>query len=361
MERVNRLYRGGILLSQILRARIMKKSMPINVYLLVTNRCNLGCFYCYVRPFERQIEDFPLELIFKIIDKVVSFGTRYIIIEGGEPLLRDDIGQIIDYIKKKMAVCEMITNGHFIEDKIEQVRKLDSLCISIDGDEQANDLIRGKGSHHKTMKGLKLALDNKIHTRIHAVLTRYNYHCLDYLVKLAKETGTTLTISPPSIHTAHEAIKFSDDEIRKFFIKILEYKRQGYPIGSSYYSLKYVINWPFPYNCIIHKNDPLGNFKILQCQLGHLSCNVDANGMVYPCSCLFHKYGKSLFEFSIKEIWDYFGRLDCISCGHVNQVEQTLIFSANFKSLLNAAKFYIIPSIFRKKSLEYKGSNIISY
>lgn len=340
---LKRLYRGARLAHKIFEARLIKKRMPINVYFLVTNRCNLKCFFCYPKVFDRDIEDLPTEKIFAIIDELVEFGTRYIILEGGEPLLRQDIGEIIDYVKFKGVVCELITNGFMIKKRLEAIRRLDSLCISIEGEEKANDLIRGDGTYRKTMEGINVALNSKISIRLHATLTRYNYHSLDYLAKLAKKAQATLTISQPSIHMEHEALKFSDDELRNFWRMVRQYKQRGYPIGTSFSTLDYVINWPFSYNHILRQGTSVENFKPIQCSLGRLSCNVDANGMVYPCSILFHKYGLNMLEKGIRKAWDYFKELDCVSCGHVNQVEQSEIFSGNIKNIYNSARYFLKP------------------
>ena len=340
---LNRLYRGMRFAFKIFESRLMKKKMPINVYFLVTNRCNLKCFFCYPKVFDRKIEDLPTEKIFAMIDELVAFGTRYIILEGGEPLLRDDIGEIIDYIKSKGVVCELITNGFMIKKKINDVIKLDSLCISIEGEEKANDLIRGAGSYARTMEGINAATSYKIPIRLHATLTRHNYNSLDFLVKLAQGIGATLTISQPSIHTEHEALKFSEEELRSFWRKVRQYKELGYPIGSSFESLDYVINWPFEYDHILRQGTNAPNFRPIQCSLGRLSCNVDADGMVYPCSVLFHKYGLNMLDVGIKKVWDHFGGLNCISCGHINQVEQSRIFSGDFKSICNGARYFLKP------------------
>ncbi len=341
MINYKKIYRGARLAGKIFEARLMKKRMPLNVYLLVTNRCNLKCFYCFSKVYKRKMKDLPLEKLFAIIDELVFFGTRYIILEGGEPLLRDDIGDIIDYIKSKNVVCELITNGYFIRDRIKDVRKLDSLCLSVDGDRESHDRMRGKGSHAKAMEGLNMAVANKIPIRLHATLTRYNYNSLDYLVNLAKKAQAILTISQASIHTNHKALKFSKEEIRIFWIRVLKYKRLGYPIRNSYESLNYVINWPYSYNHILRKKDSITGFKPIPCSLGHLSCNVDVNGTVYPCSVLFHKNGYDLFKMGIRKIWECFKDLDCISCGHVNQVEQSLIFSGHIRSIYNSAKYFL--------------------
>ena len=350
MIHYKKIYRGVRLAGKIFEARLMKKRMPLNVSLLVTNRCNLKCFYCFAGVYKRKMADLPLEKIFAVIDELVSFGTRYIILEGGEPLLRDDIGDIIDHIRSKNVVCELVTNGCFIKDKIKDIRKLDSLCISIDGDRESHDRMRGKGSHAKAMEGLNMADVNKIPIRLHATLTKYNYDSLDYLVNLTGKSQAILTISQASVHTSHEALRFSKEEIRNFWIRVLEYKRLGYPIGNSHESLDYVINWPFSYDHILRKKERMTDFKPIPCSLGHLSCKVDVNGTVYPCSVLFHKNGYDLFKMGIRKIWECFKKLDCISCGHVNQVDLSLIFSGHIRSIYSSAK-YILTRKNRKDSL----------
>ena len=88
----------------------------MRVNLLVTKFCNLSCFYCYAEDIlnKKDVEEFSLENLKDIIDQAYDAGCRWINILGGEPLLRNDIEELIDYIHQKGMFIEMTTNGYYV-------------------------------------------------------------------------------------------------------------------------------------------------------------------------------------------------------------------------------------------------------
>jgi MoaA/NifB/PqqE/SkfB family radical SAM enzyme len=96
-------------------------------------------------------KELSTEQIFSIIDELADNGTQRVSISGGEPLLREDIGEIISHIKKKGMGCGLNTNGLLVPDRIEEVRKVDSITISLDGEREAHEANRGRGTFEKVM------------------------------------------------------------------------------------------------------------------------------------------------------------------------------------------------------------------
>ena len=96
---------------RIIRNKILGKMEPISVVLVVNNRCNLNCNYCFGDYGNRRDTDYTTEELVKIIDDLYDLGTRYMIVHGGETLLRKDIGYIVNYIKNKGIYVGFLTNG----------------------------------------------------------------------------------------------------------------------------------------------------------------------------------------------------------------------------------------------------------
>lgn len=122
---------------------------PIVASIKVTQRCNLRCAHCtWVNKVAR---DLPLDRWKDVIDTIHKRGCFVVYIEGGEPTLRDDLEEIVRYIKKKGMVCVLFTNGtgKFPDSD------LDAVWISIDGTEDSHDNIRGEGAYRKIMDTLK--------------------------------------------------------------------------------------------------------------------------------------------------------------------------------------------------------------
>ena len=137
---LNTYYSALAIFTQLVRLKLTGRRVPFFVSLQVTKFCDLQCSYCFAElETLRGTSDFTTEQWKGIIDELHVLGTRWIWLQGGEPLIRNDIGELIDYIKSKGMVCELVTNGTQLKRKINSLIHLDSLCISLDGDRDAND------------------------------------------------------------------------------------------------------------------------------------------------------------------------------------------------------------------------------
>lgn len=74
------------------------KRTPLSVHFSLTNRCPLKCSYCGF--FKRYREELNTQEVIRIIDQLAEAGNTRLHITGGEPMLRNDIGEIINYIYK---------------------------------------------------------------------------------------------------------------------------------------------------------------------------------------------------------------------------------------------------------------------
>lgn len=354
MGLLQKLTSGSRVAGKILLSKATSRRIPLLANILVTNRCNLKCFYCFPQVFERKTHEFTTEELLNLIDEFSKRGTEVVVLLGGEPLLRDDIGVIIDYVKSKNMICEMITNGYLVEKKINDVKKLDSLCVSVDGDEENNDKNRAKGSYKKALEAIRLAKDNNINTRIHAVMTRYTLNSLDHLMELGKKLDVTVNVSQATVHTVHNALNLTDDEIRTLWIKLKEYRKRGYPVGNSESTLDYVIRWPYSYSDIIfkdnngHKTNPNG-FNLLLCKRSKLTCCVDADGRFYPCGVVWDGSGLSVHEVGFQKAWDHLDNTKCIACPVVSEVEMNMLLNLRPSSIWNAF-YYLIRDNLRLSS-----------
>ena len=168
------LFNGRKAMTSLVKAKVTGKRIPVRVNFLVTKFCNLSCFYCYAEDIlnKKDVQEFSFEDLKNIVDQIYESGCRWINILGGEPLLRDDIEELIDYMKQKGILVEMTTNGYFIKKRISALKKIDHLAISLDGNKESNDRARGDDSVEKIVKGVECAVQNGIKVRIHATLSK---------------------------------------------------------------------------------------------------------------------------------------------------------------------------------------------
>jgi len=270
--------------------------------------------------------------IFNLIDQISASGVQRLGIWGGEPLLRDDIGDVINYAKAKDLYVTLDTNGYLVSNKLMLLKNLDNLIMSLDGDEKSHDLNRGKGSFRRTYEALKIA-SKVIPTWTITVLTKNNLEAIDFIIAEAKKLGFLCTFQllhhNDALSINYKNLLPSNEEYRKAIKKLINYKKKGAPIASSSNYLNYLLRWPdysMPTSEDIHDR--------LCCWAGKFYCNVDTDGTVYPCSLMIGKIkAKNFLESGFKDAFGYIGDTPCKSCIASCFIEYNYLYSFNLRSI----------------------------
>jgi len=123
-----------------------------------TGACNARCSYCNVDATGQHApRELTTQEAMHLVDEIHKFGVRWFGIKGGEPLMRKDIFEIASYAKSKgLNVC-LLTNGCFVDGEIYDnlVKNQIWTSVSIDGPEEINDQLRGKGSYKKAVAAIE--------------------------------------------------------------------------------------------------------------------------------------------------------------------------------------------------------------
>ncbi len=138
---------------------------PLMTHFCITGRCNLKCKFCEMGQGVPDSGDFTTGEIRDIVDELKDWGVRWLYITGGEPFVRKDIWEIIDYCSASgISIFRLCTNGTLLNNLDISEKKLlkksvRRLIISLDSVEPAkHDEIRGvKGTFEKIRTFLELA------------------------------------------------------------------------------------------------------------------------------------------------------------------------------------------------------------
>ena len=326
---------------------ITGKRIPLYVGLFITQRCNLRCVYCFPDSPARQREkEFSLEEIFRIVDELHRMGTRYITLLGGEPLLRKDFSDIVDYITRKRIIAETGTNGYFTQRHIDSLKKLSIVCHSIDGSEEEHDRNRGKGSYRKAIESLDLCRASGIPVQLRAVFTKNNTGSLRFLLDLARSYGSRLGLAEQAVLKTRDAeYVMTPTELTGFWKRVKECKLEGLPVDKSLRLLDNIIGYPpdSPVDKVFRKNDELpAGYPYARCSLSRGYMFLDSDGMVYPCARLFGVFGKSIYgPGGIRAAWEYLAENDCLFCRQSIQDLKSYFFSHDRQALMAAAENFL--------------------
>ena len=170
----------------VLRYKLTGRRIPIAVAWLITGRCNLNCHYCKWKE-QRRTEELDTATVKNLIDQMREAGVRLISFTGGEPLVRQDMGEIIRHVKSHGLVCKLNTNGMLIESRLDDLRPLDLLQISVDGPPDVQDSLRGADTSRKAARAIELARGANIPVQLIACLTRDNVSRLDEVLDYGRE------------------------------------------------------------------------------------------------------------------------------------------------------------------------------
>jgi len=105
---------------------------PFYASLKVTHICSLKCSFCNV--WKEKTPDLSTEEVFRVIDNIANSSIVVLSLEGGDPLVRKDLGEILQYAHQKPFYLFFTTNGHLLDKRPmkEYGKHIDYLHISID-------------------------------------------------------------------------------------------------------------------------------------------------------------------------------------------------------------------------------------
>ena len=164
--------------------RSLKPNRPYHAQWLLTRRCNYRCRGCDVWREQENVGELSASEIKKGLDVLQRLGVIEIVFSGGNPLLRDDIGEILDYASKHF-ITTVYDNGSMAVKKIDALRSVDFVAISLDTlDEEKNDYLKGvSGAWRKAMKAVEKLKEEGIPVGISPTISQLNLYEIVELTK----------------------------------------------------------------------------------------------------------------------------------------------------------------------------------
>jgi MoaA/NifB/PqqE/SkfB family radical SAM enzyme len=154
--------------------RSLTPNRPYHVQWFVTRKCNYRCKGCGVWRVQ-DTRELSTEEIKRGLDILRELGVIEVVLSGGNPLLRDDIGEIIEYASR-FFITTVYDNGSMAVKKIDDLRNADFVAISIDSlNPEKNDYVRGvKGAWRNSMKAIEKLCQQGISTSVSPTISQFN-------------------------------------------------------------------------------------------------------------------------------------------------------------------------------------------
>lgn len=219
------------------RKKAEKNGEHIPAFLIssITSSCNLHCAGCYSRQNHACSDEAPVDQLTgedwnKIFDEADELGISFILLAGGEPLLRWDV--ISEAAKHKNILFPIFTNGFFIAEKyidlFDNNRNLVPI-ISIEGDKASTDSRRGEGVYDQVMSSMKLIKEKDLIFGVSVTVTTenmdevYSREFIDSLLELGCKAIIYVEFVPVTEEAKHLA---PDDEAREIMKNKLDKLRE---------------------------------------------------------------------------------------------------------------------------------------
>ncbi|MCL1934991.1 MAG: radical SAM protein [Defluviitaleaceae bacterium] len=169
----------------------MKKyKSPLYGCIDLTYDCNLSCKHCVFINNDISEKKLTTKEVKHILDDFEEKKLIGVQLSGGEPLLRKDFIEILQYASKKKYAVSIATNGTLINDSIiEEFKKCNvkNVQLSIDGFEKSNDFLRGEGTFKKITNILDKLVNEDIPVSIVTMITKQNINEIEYMLKYLKD------------------------------------------------------------------------------------------------------------------------------------------------------------------------------
>lgn len=163
------------------------KYQPITCVWEVTMGCNMRCGHCGSSCAEPLEGELTTEEALDLCDQIARLGLRWVTLSGGEPLIRNDITELVKRLSDQGVSVNMITNGLLLDRAMAERLKesgIATLAISIDGTREIHDEIRKKGAFDNARKSFQYMTELGIKSGVVTTITNKN---IDILGELKEE------------------------------------------------------------------------------------------------------------------------------------------------------------------------------
>jgi MoaA/NifB/PqqE/SkfB family radical SAM enzyme len=303
---------------------------PIGVGFEITHLCNLECDYCDRHtPLPNEMSR---EQILTALRELHGLGMRHVSLDGGEPLAHRHIDEVVDVLVGLGVRVYMNTNGILVPKKIDTIRRLRRVKISLDGPREAHDGMRGAKSFDKAIAGAQAAREAGVQVELTCVVARHNAAHIEELLDIVEELGMRIVFQPArnSLFLDSErdgsAWAIERDEMARAFAPIEARKRKNKdgPVGNRWSSLRHFRRFP--------------EDVVPPCAAGWINVTMDPEGNLFHCGQV-SRENKScnVVTLGAKAAFARLERYACSQCWCARVVEENYAWGARVGAMLPLA------------------------
>lgn len=244
----------------------------------ITGRCQLRCRHCFNNSGPDNAAELPLAVLERIFDQAASWGVRAVRLSGGEPTSHRDFRAVVAACARRGLVIALNTHGVYSRNILEYLKSaaIGQFLVSVDGLEENNDAIRGKGSFGRAVHSCRAlhAAGRRVMMSCH--LGESNAADASGLIRLAAEIGVDVKFSP--IRPIGRAIR----ELPGVMIRPETYLAVVQRI-TRLRGVHTAIRILTDFDILDDRGPCQRTSQMSSCKAGRTMININYDGGIYPC------------------------------------------------------------------------------
>lgn len=335
LDRLRTFLKAGL---SLLGLRLRGRQAPWYVNLFITSSCNLRCSYCYVALNQGRLKEPTLAELCRWVDELHAMGTRYLCLLGGEPLVRADLPQLIDYILAKDMLVSLNTNGTIGGRHLDALKKVHRIAVSLEGDEATHDADRGPGTYAKAIATLKWLRENDVKgVAFQTTISAKTRDSWNNVLEVARDLGASVLFTEIACGPGQQADaeQLDPEALHRIWQAIRDMKQQGYPVENSFQAIDAVLKlgrFLAPNQVVGGPGRPvppeLKDFDT-PCPMGRFNYFLNYDMATAPCASLFNEERYDGRRLGLRGAWEEMaGRERCRVCRMRLNYQSSYLFSS---------------------------------
>lgn len=280
----------------------------------VTQQCNLNCIHCRAdaSPMKKDAKSIAGKDAKRLIDNLCEIGCPTLALTGGEPLLRKDIVEIVEYAHSKGIKVRIQSNAQLLTESLADELKaagLYSYGIGLDGSNSSiNDQIRNKqGALDKSIRAIKILKERGIKVHVEFTITKINVNDLGKTLDLLESLNVDTFLARAALFSgrassASSLFRLTPGEYKTFLEKLRDERKNRKIILNCQDPLYHLVD-----NEMVEKLSKYGDIYsgniITGCTAGINMIHIHTDGNVGVCTFLPDLIIGNIFEKSLADIW----------------------------------------------------------
>lgn len=296
-------------LEQRLVSMASKKRIPINGSIELLPLCNMNCDMCYVRLSRREMEAQgrlrTCQEWLEIGKQMKEAGTLFLLLTGGEPLLYPDFDKLYLGLRELGMALTINTNATLLDENWAvffgkyKPRRINITLYGAD-DKAYQNLCHYPGGFEKTIKAVKLLVNNNVEVKLSSSLAKNNQNDMDRIIAIGEKLGVPVRIDTYMMPAQRERFlsykyqsRLDPKTAAQKRIQVLK-KEMGKEMFTQFLRQKI-----FEVEHILPEDGP----GKVSCLAGNCSFTINWQGLMRPCVVL-SEPSVSVFEYGFAKAWE---------------------------------------------------------